>query len=381
MKILQVAPLWEDVPPPAYGGTEAVVSLLTETLVSAGHDVTLAASGASKTRARLLSVHDRSLRAAENLQDRNPYDWMHLATALSHAREYDIVHNHAGELAMAMSTLIEAPMLTTMHCLTTPDTQFVWNRYRGAYNTISRAQRRSICVEGPARFVGHVYNSIDVETFPFCESKGDDLLFLSRIAPEKGADKAVEVAKMAGRRLILAGKVDPADRRYFAEVMKDLIDGEQIVFVGEADAARKRELYANAYCTLMPIQWEEPFGLVMPESMACGTPVIALRRGSAPELIEHGKTGFVVDTLGEMAEAVEDVSFISPADCRRDVEERFAPEMMTRQYVRLYGEILDWHSRSRTHRVVDTHSAGDGRHASVTSVTESPRRGTALEAS
>jgi glycosyltransferase involved in cell wall biosynthesis len=342
VRILQIAPLWEDVPPPAYGGTEAVVSLLTETLVAQGHDVTLAASGTSTTSARLLSVYDRSLRTADDLADRNPYDWMHIANALAHARGYDIVHNHAGELAMALSACIDVPVLTTMHCLTTPDTKFIWDRYSGAYNTISRSQRGAMLpVCGPARFMGHVYNAIDVATFPFEEKKGEDLLFLSRVAPEKGAHQAVAVAKAAGRRLILAGKVDRFNRDYYEEVMRDLIDGDQIVFVGEANGAQKRELFANAYCTLMPLDWEEPFGLVMPESMACGTPVIALRRGSAPELIAHGVSGFVVDTLAEMADAVADIPRIDPGACRRHVEARFSPAIMTEGYVRLYERILD----------------------------------------
>jgi glycosyltransferase involved in cell wall biosynthesis len=342
VRILQIAPLWEDVPPPAYGGTEAVVSLLTETLVAQGHDVTLAASGTSQTSAHLLATYDRSLRTADDLADRNPYDWMHIANALAHARGYDIVHNHAGELAMALSACIDVPILTTMHCLTTPDTKFIWDRYDGAFNTISRSQRGAMLpVCGPARFMGHVYNAIDVATFPFQAKKTEDLLFLSRIAPEKGAHQAVAVAKASGRRLILAGKVDRFNRDYFEEVIRDLIDGDQIIFVGEANGAQKRKLFANAYCTLMPLDWEEPFGLVMPESMACGTPVIALRRGSAPELIAHGITGFVVDNLAEMADAVADIHRIDPAECRRQVEERFSPEIMTRGYLRLYERILD----------------------------------------
>jgi glycosyltransferase involved in cell wall biosynthesis len=342
MRILQLAPLWEAVPPPAYGGTEAVVSLITEQLVALGHDVTLAASGDSHTSARQLSVYHRSLRAASELADRNPYDWMHNALALREARDFDIIHNHAGELAMSMSLLIDTPMLTTMHCLTTPDTQFVWDRYQGAYNTISKAQRLAMPpFAGIARFMGHVYNAIDVDSFPFSAEKGDDLLFLSRISPEKGPLAAIEVARRVGRRLILAGKVDNYDRAYFEECVRDQIDGEQIIFVGEADATRKRELYRTAYCLLMPLAWEEPFGLVMPEAMACGTPVIAFRRGSAPELIRHGVTGFVVDTVEEMAEAVQQIGSIDPRQCRDHVKANFAPEIMTAEYLRVYDEILD----------------------------------------
>ncbi len=342
MRILQLAPLWESVPPPAYGGTEAVVSLLTEELVRMGHDVTLAASGDSVTSARHLATYGRSLRRADDLTDRNPYDWAHIAAALSHASEFDVIHNHAGELVMAMSALVSTPLLTTTHCLTTTDTNFIWERYRGHYNTISRWQQEHFAEVAPnARSAGFVYNAVDVDSFPFQPSKGDDLLFLSRLAPEKGPQFAVEVAKRTGRRLILAGKVDRYDQAFFDEVMVDLIDGEQIVFVGEADAKRKRELYADAMCLLMPITWKEPFGLVMPEAMACGTPVIAFNRGSAPEVIAHGRTGFVVDTIDEMTEAVGAIGGIDPQACRDHVRENFSPACMAANYTRVYERIAE----------------------------------------
>ncbi|TAK56291.1 MAG: glycosyltransferase family 4 protein, partial [Dehalococcoidia bacterium] len=273
-------------------------------------------------------------------RDRNPYDWMHVAMSLSHARDFDIVHNHAGELAMAMGAIIDVPMLTTMHCLPTPDTQFIWDRYTGAYNTISAAQRRPVTHDRPARFMGHVYNAVDVDTFPFQAEKGDDLLFLSRIAPDKGPQIAIQVARRLGHRLILAGKVDRYDRDFFEEVIREQIDGEQIVYVGEADSARKRDLYAAAKCLLMPLTWEEPFGLVMPEAMACGTPVIALRRGSASELIDHGRTGFVVDTVDEMVEAVRKVRTIDPHACRAHVRANFTPQIMADRYLRVYESLL-----------------------------------------
>lgn len=341
MRILQLAPLWEAVPPPAYGGTEAVVSLLTEELVARGHDVTLAASGDSRTNARHLVTYERSLRQASDLTDPHPYEWMHLSNALAHADEFDVIHNHAGEPAMAMAQLVQTPMLTTMHCLTTPDTRFVWERYRGAYNSISRSQRRHLsCVTTPGRYVGHVYNAIDVDSFPFQAEKGDDLLFLSRVAPEKGPQLAVEIARRVGRRLIIAGKVDAYDKAFFDEVMQDLIDGDQIVFVGEADAAYKRELYRNAHCVLMPLMWEEPFGLVMAEAAACGTPVIAMARGAAPEIIVHGETGFLAETVDEMVDAVAEIGRIDPVRCREHVRERFAPSVMAEGYERAYASML-----------------------------------------
>ena len=342
MRVLQLAPLWETVPPPAYGGTETVVSVLSEELVRAGHDVVLAAAGDSTTSARLLSVHSTSLRRSADIADTNPYDWAHIARALEHAGDCDVIHNHAGELAMAMAPLVTTPMLTTTHCLTTPDTRFIWSRYHGAYNTISRSETRHFDgIAANARYMGHVYNAIDVDSFPFEPTKSDDLLFLSRLAPEKGPQHAIAVAKRLGRRLILAGKVDKYDAQFFEEVVRPLIDGEQIVYVGEADAAQKREFYKSAKCLLMPLTWEEPFGLVMPEAMACGTPVIAFRRGSAPELIVHGKTGFVVDAVEEMADAVDDCARIDPVECRAHVESTFGPKAMADAYLRIYEDLAE----------------------------------------
>lgn len=342
MRILQLAPLWETVPPPAYGGTEYVVSLLTEELVRQGHDVTLMASGDSATSARLESVIPFSLRRATDLRDRNPYDWAHIGRAMELASRFDVVHNHAGELAMSMAAAVPVPMLTTAHCLTSDDTRFIWERYRGAYNTISRAQYNHFSDVTPkARYMGHVYNAVDVDSFPFQREKGDDLLFLSRVAPEKGPQLAVQVAKRLGMRLIIAGKVDDYDRTFFEEVMRGLIDNDQIVFFGEADATQKRALYASARCLLMPLTWEEPFGLAMAEANACGTPVIALRRGSAPEVVADGVSGFVVDTVEQMAEAVKDAGRIDPAACRAWVQRNFAPQAMAREYVRVYERLTE----------------------------------------
>jgi glycosyltransferase involved in cell wall biosynthesis len=342
-----------------------VVSSLTEGLVARGHDVILAASGDSRTRARLHAVYPRSLRTADGLGDRSPYEWIHIATALRQARDVDVVHNHAGELAMAMTALLPGvPVLTTMHCLPTPDTRFVWDRYEGAFNTISKSQARLIAMGPRSTFVGHVYNGIEIESFPFQADKDDYLLFLSRIAPEKGPQHAIRVARMTGRRLILAGKVDRADADFYQEVVRPLIDGDQIVFVGEANAERKRRLYRAASCLLMPLCWDEPFGLVMPEAMACGTPVIAFRRGSAPELIQHGETGFIVDTVEEMAAAVAGVERLDPRRCREHVAHNFSQQRMVEGYLDLYEMLAAAPPRNRRQVPVDQPAIrGDGRAA------------------
>ncbi len=342
MRILQLAPLWETVPPPAYGGTEAVVSVLVEELVRRGHEVTLWASGDSKTSAELRSIYHRSLRTASDLPDRDWYALMHAAASLVDADSYDIIHNHVGETVMAMSHLVSTPMLSTMHCLITPATKFVWDHYEGWYNTISRSEKLTMPQVMNRNYAGTVYNAIDVASFPFNAKKDDYLLFLSRVSVDKAPHLAVEVAKRLGRRIILAGKVDPnpADTNYFNEVLKPLVDGDRVRFLGEADAKLKRELFKNAHALVLPLCWEEPFGLVMAEAMACGTPVVAFRRGAAAELVVHGETGFLVDNVDEMVDAVLKVDQIDPRRCRRHVEVNFGPERMTDRYLHLYEEIV-----------------------------------------
>jgi len=341
MRILQIAPLWESVPPPAYGGTEAVVHLLVEELVRRGHEVTLWASGDSRTSANLQSCYPRSLRTAEGLDDKRIYAWQHAALSLRDAREYDIIHNHAGEDVMALSHLVpDVPMLTTTHCNLTPDTQFVWDRYPGHYNNISWAQHRSMPRSASATFAGVVYNGIDVPSFPFDAEKEEYLLFLSRISPENGPHTAVEVARRSGRRLLIAGKVDPADRPFFEAAVAPLIDGDGVQFLGEADARMKRDLYRKAFAVVLPITWDEPFGLVMAEAQACGTPVITFDRGAAPEIVDHGITGFIVKNVDEMVEAVRAVPEIDPWACRRRVERRFDAPIMAAGYLGLYESIL-----------------------------------------
>jgi len=347
MRILQIAPLWERLPPPAYGGTEAVAHLLVEELVRLGHEVTVCASGDSQTSAVLQACYPKSLRTADDIEAKSFYSWQHAVLSLRDADAYDIVHNHAGEEVMALSHLVRSvPMLTTMHCLITADSRFIWDRYPGYYNTISAAQRRTMPGIQGGSFAGVVHNAIDVASFPFEDEKGDTLLFLGRVSPEKGPEAAVEVARRSGKRLIIAGKVDAADREYYRMKVAPLIDGVQVRFAGEADAKMKRELYGQAQAVLMPIAWEEPFGLVLAEAQACGTPVITFRRGAAPEIVRHGETGFVVDNIDEMVEAVGRTREINPAKCRENVERRFDAPIMAANYLAVYRRILE-QERSR----------------------------------
>jgi glycosyltransferase involved in cell wall biosynthesis len=345
MRILQLAPVWETVPPAAYGGTEAVVSLLVEELVRMGHEVTLWASGDSKTSAELRSVVPVSLRQGGLTKDAMQYSLVHVASALAESGRYDIVHNHNGppsEPAMALHRCrAETPMLTTLHCQLTDDTRFIWENYRGWYNTISHKQAALLPDLPHANFAGMVYNSIDVDTFPFEKDKDDYLLFMGRMSYEKSPHLAVQVARAVGLKLIIAGQMRmPWEKEYFEEELEPLIDNETVVYLGEADAVQKRQLYRKARCLLVPINWEEPFGLVMVEAMACGTPVIAFNRGAASEIVLPGENGFLVNDVAGMADAISRVGEIEPAMCRASVADRFSPQALGRGYLELYEKML-----------------------------------------
>ncbi|HEX5369234.1 MAG TPA: glycosyltransferase family 4 protein [Dehalococcoidia bacterium] len=344
MRILQLAPVWETVPPPAYGGTESVISVLTEELVRRGHDVLLCASGDSQTSARLFSVVPESLRRAGLTASALQFAIVHVAQSLAQAKDFDIVHNHSGppsELAMAHCEMLSAPMLTTMHNLLTEETGNIWRHYSGWYNSISETQVATLPALPRARFAGVVHNAIDVESFPFEKQKSDYALFMGRISAEKAPHLAIEAALQANSRIVIAGKIStPDEEEYFNDWIAPLIDNERVRFFGEASAAEKRELFADARALLMPLQWEEPFGLVMVEAMACGTPVIAFDRGAAREIIVDGQTGFLVEGVDAMANALSQVGEIDPRCCRDHVEGRFTPGPMTDRYLEVYQQML-----------------------------------------
>jgi len=337
MRIAMVSPLEMRVPPIAYGGTELVVSLLTEELVRRGHDVILFASGDSITSAKLVAVCPHFLRGSN--RDTGILTMLNVVTCLEQADKFDIIHNHTCLEGLATAGLVNTPMLTTLHGGLNGDWLELFAYYRGWYNTISHSAK-SLLPE-KERFAGVIYNAIDVKSYPFNSgSREPHLLFLSRISYEKGAHLAIEVAKKSRRRLIIAGNVHHIDEEYFRTMVLPRVDGDQIQYVGEADYNRKRELLANAYCLLAPITWHEPFDLSFIEAMACGTPVVVFNRGSAPEVVTHGETGFVVDTLDEMVGAVDQVYQIDRRRCREDVEERFDVPRMADDYLSAYERVL-----------------------------------------
>lgn len=337
MRIGMISPLEMRVPPVGYGGTEMVVSLLTEELVRRGHDITLFASGDSVTGARLMPGCERYLRGSA--RDKGILAMLNVTACLEHAHEFDIIHNHTTFEGLALAGLVETPVLTTLHGGLEDDWRLLFQRYRGWYNTISLSAKSLL--PSQERFVGVVYNAIDCDSYPFNPGPREDFdLFLSRISPEKGTHLAIDVALQSHRRLVIAGNVDAVDSAYFNEMVLPRVDGEQICYVGEVLYEDKRDLLTRAGCLLAPITWNEPFGLFMAEAMACGTPVLVFNRGSAPEVVEDGVTGYVVDTVDEMVEAVERVSEIDPAACRKRVETKFDAPRMADDYLAAYDRIL-----------------------------------------
>ena len=340
MRIAQVAPLIESVPPKHYGGTERIVSYLTEELVRAGHDVTLFASGDSVTSARLIAPCQRSLRKNERCKDPVAREVLLLDHVIEHVDEFDLIHFHTGYLHFPISRYLRVPHVTTLHGrLDIPDVIPVFDRFRNEpLISISNAQRQPL---GWANWQATIYHGLPTEQFQCRPNPGDYLAFLGRISPEKGADRAIEIAKRAGMPLKLAAKVDRADRRYFKRVIEPLLAESHVDWVGEITDRDKNEFLGNAYALLFPIDWPEPFGLVMIEAMACGTPVIAYNSGSVPEVMEDGVTGFIVEGLDDAAKSVSRVCDVSRARCRNTFERRFAASRMASDYIEIYKRLIE----------------------------------------
>ena len=304
MRIGMIAPVEVRVPPLGYGGTELVVSLLTEELVRRGHDVTLFASGDSVTSAKMVSTCSRHLRGSS--RDGGILTMLNVLACLEQADQYDIIHNHTCFEGLATSGLVKTPVITTLHGGLAGDWLLLFEHYRGWWNTISNSARSLLPIK--ERFVGTIYNAIDVASYPFNGGKREEyLLFLSRMSHEKGPHLAIEAARRLQMPLVLGRNVHPVDQEYFQSLVLPHVDGDMIRYVGEAGYHYKRELVAGAHCLLASVTWPEPFGLFMVEAMACGAPVVAFNRGATPEVVLHGVTGYVVETMDEMVEAVRQV--------------------------------------------------------------------------
>ncbi len=340
MRIAQVAPLWERVPPPAYGGIELVVGLLTDELVRRGHEVTLFASGDSISLAKLESVHPQALRLDSTVKEYGIYEMLQLSRVYERADDFDIIHSHMGCAALPYANFVKTPTVHTLHGVFTPDNEKLYGHAsHQPYVSISNAQREPRL---NLNCVATVYNGIDLTNYEFHPEPQDPpyLAFLGRISPEKGPHLAIEIAKRSGWRLKMAGKVDVVDVDYFEQDIKPHIDGKQIEYLGEANHAQKIALMGGAVATLFPITWREPFGLVMTESMATGTPVIAMELGSTSEVIVHGRTGFLCHSVEECIAAIDKAAQLNRYACRKYVFNHFSVQRMTDGYEAVYQQIL-----------------------------------------
>ena len=346
MKIAQIAPLWESVPPKLYGGTERVVSYITEELVRQGHDVTLYASGDSQTSAELRPACPEALRLLSGPFNRDaPLVVMQEQAFGRDAHEFDIIHSHLDFLSFPIGRRCATPVLTTMHGrLDLPELVPVFREYADMpIISISDAQRTPL---PDANWQGTVYHGLP-DLYPFQPAAGSYLAFLGRICPEKRPDHAIEIAKRVGMPLRIAAKVDPVDRDYFETQIEPLLDHPLVEYLGEISDAEKRDFLGDAAAVLCTYDWPEPFGIVLIEALACGTPVLAYRRGSIPEIIEDGVTGFICDSLSDMVAAIDRLPQIQRRRCRDSFEARFTVQRMAEDYLALYEQMAAVATRPR----------------------------------
>lgn len=340
MKIAQVAPLFESVPPQCYGGTERVVSYLTEELVRQGHQVTLFASGDSVTQAHLIAACPRALRLDEQCVDQLAHCMVLLEHVFRQAPTFDLLHFHIDYLHFPLSVRQRVPHVTTLHGrLDIPDLVPVYQTFPSMpVVSISDAQR--IPLPG-LQWQGTVYHGLPEDLYTFQDTPGSYLAFLGRISPEKGIEQAIVIARQAGMPLKIVAKIDQVDREYFQSVVQPLLDDPLVEYLGEMGERDKNAFLGQAYALLFPIDWPEPFGLVMIEALACGTPVIAYGRGSVPEVLEDGVTGWIVAGRDDAIQAIAQVSTLSRRRCRQTFEERFSATQMTQDYLRIYQQLLE----------------------------------------
>lgn len=339
MRIAQVAPLYESVPPRLYGGTERVVSYMTEELVREGHDVTLFASGDSRTRAKLRAACPRALRLeGKQITDPLAYHIKMLEMVAKEAGDFDVVHFHVDYLHFPSTRRQKLCSVTTMHGrLDIPDVHPVYREFSEMpLVSISDAQREPMPW---ANWLATVHHGLPEDLYTAHEQTGKYLAFLGRISPEKRVDRAIEIARRAELPLKIAAKVDTADKDYFEANIRALLNEPLVEYVGEIGEGDKQEFLGNARALLFPIDWPEPFGLVMVEAMACGTPVIAYNRGSVPEIIDEGVSGYVVEDVDEAVRAVARTSSLDRRMCRQAFEERFSAARMCRDYVAAYESL------------------------------------------
>jgi glycosyltransferase involved in cell wall biosynthesis len=345
MRIAQIAPLAESVPPRGYGGTERVVAWLIDELVTLGHEVTLFASGDSKTRAELNSVWPRALRLGRPVSDPMAAQTALLEAMSRHAAEFDVIHAHIDWLHLPLLSRLGVPFVTTTHGrLDLPGLPDVVGCFPDApFVSISDNQRIPL---GDANWIGTIYHGLPADMFRPAFEPGSYLAFLGRLTAEKGPEVAIRIARAAKMPLHIAAKVPRGERSYFKEKLEPQIDGDQVQLTGEVTDKTKEKFLAGAAALLFPIDWPEPFGLVMIEAMACGTPVIAFRSGSVPEVIDDGVTGFVVDGEAEAVQAIARLGELDRRQVRARFEQRFAAKRMAEEYLRHYERLAEGQAKA-----------------------------------
>ena len=340
MKIAQIAPLYESVPPKLYGGTERIVHWLTEELVAAGHDVTLFASGDSITSARLIAPCKRALRLmGDACIDKLAFHYVMLEQVRQRMSEFDVIHFHVDYLHFPFTRLCEVPHVTTLHGrLDIPELGPLYKTFPNVpLVSISDSQRRPLHW---AKWVGTVHHGLPLNAFQLGSGKGKYLAFLGRVSREKRLDRAIEIALKVGMPLKIAAKVDPSDHEYYEGTVRPMLNFPGIEFIGEISESEKPQFLGEAYAQLFPIDWPEPFGICMIEAMACGTPTIAFEHGSVPEVLTDSVTGLLVNSVEQAIEAVPKVAKLSRRACRREFERRFTASRMAQDYIRVYESLL-----------------------------------------
>lgn len=338
LRIAQVAPLWIPVPPKTYGGTELIISWLCDELVKRGHKVTLFASGDSQTKARLVPIWSSSLWRA-NLRAPHAVFSLLYKKLIEMQAEFDVIHDHCEFYTCPYSLFLKPPLITTLHHPLTEETITLYKKFPNInYVALSKNQKK----QAPGiNIVKTIYNGLPPEKYPFNENPKNYLLWLSRIGPDKGVAEAIEIAKLSNQKLIISGNILPQYADYFEFRIKPLIDGKQIQFVGASDFPKKIELFKNAKAFLFPVKRPEPFGMVVIEAMACGTPAIVFNRASMPELVLNEKTGFLVNSIEEACQAVKKIDHIKRRDCREWIEKNFSLKRMVNRYEKLYKKVLN----------------------------------------
>jgi len=344
LTVAMLAPPWIAIPPVGYGGVEEVVAALTDALVAGGHRVTLFCAPGSRSSATTVPLldetHPNEIERALHEADHVSRAFAAIDLARQQGRPFDVVHDHCGFTAVAMADRLQTPLLHTLHGPFTPQTGafFAHHAEKAWFAGISESQLAS----GPAnlRSVGAIANPIDAAKWPFRPSHDDYLLWIGRITPDKGPHRAIAVARAAGANLVLAGIVQPGQREFFQREIEPHIDGHSVRFVGEVGGAQKRRLFAGARALLLPIRWPEPFGMVIVESLVCGTPVLAFDEGAASELIQHGKTGLIVRDEADMVRGLADLEQIDPYSCRRWVVDHCSADIVAAAYEAAYRTVI-----------------------------------------